>query len=150
MSRATIFTGTTTFCRRAESAGSRWIRSLKIKDILTKTRPVSFEFFPPRQAEGIPAVLETLDELKQYRPDFVSVTYGAGGSTRAFTEEITLEIKRNTDVEVMAHLTCVGQNKEELDEVLSRLQEEGVENIIALRGDPPQGRHGVRPCGGRV
>lgn len=139
MSRAIIFTGTITFCRRAESAGSRWIRSLKIKDILTKTRPVSFEFFPPRQAEGIPAVLETLDELKQYRPDFVSVTYGAGGSTRAFTEEITLEIKRNTDVEVMAHLTCVGQNKEELDEVLSRLQEEGVENIIALRGDPPKG-----------
>ena len=62
---------------------------MKIKDILKKTRPVSFEFFPPRAAEGIPAVLETLDGLKAYRPDFVSVTYGAGGSTRAFTEEIT-------------------------------------------------------------
>jgi len=112
---------------------------LKIKDILKKTRPISFEFFPPRHAEGIPAVLEALDELKPYCPDFVSVTYGAGGSTRAFTEEIILQIKHETGVEVMAHLTCVGQNKEEIDEVLQRLESEGVENIIALRGDPPKG-----------
>jgi len=112
---------------------------LKIKDILEKTRPVSFEFFPPRNAEGIPAVLETLDELKVYCPDFVSVTYGAGGSTRAFTEEITFEAKRTAGVEVMAHLTCVGQTKEEIHGVLERLEAEGVENIIALRGDPPQG-----------
>ena len=112
---------------------------MKIKDILKKTRPISFEFFPPRHAEGIPAVLEALDELKPYCPDFVSVTYGAGGSTRAFTEEITLQIKHETGVEVMAHLTCVGQNKEEIDEVLQRLESEGVENIIALRGDPPKG-----------
>lgn len=112
---------------------------MKIKDILEKTRPVSFEFFPPRNAEGIPAVLETLDELKVYCPDFVSVTYGAGGSTRAFTEEITFEAKRTAGVEVMAHLTCVGQTKEEIHGVLERLEAEGVENIIALRGDPPQG-----------
>ena len=112
---------------------------MKIREILKETRPISFEFFPPRTAEGIPAVLETLDELKPYCPDFVSVTYGAGGSTRAFTEEITLQIKRNAGVEVMAHLTCVGQNKEEIDEVLERLEAEGVENIIALRGDPPRG-----------
>ena len=112
---------------------------MKIKDILEKTRPVSFEFFPPRQAEGIPAVLETLNELKVYCPDFVSVTYGAGGSTRAFTEEITFEAKRTTGVEVMAHLTCVGQTKEEIHGVLERLAAEGVENIITLRGDPPRG-----------
>ena len=112
---------------------------MKIKGILEKTRPVSFEFFPPRNAEGIPAVLETLDELKVYCPDFVSVTYGAGGSTRAFTEEITFEAKRTAGVEVMAHLTCVGQTKEEIHGVLERLEAEGVENIIALRGDPPQG-----------
>ncbi|MCH9016135.1 MAG: methylenetetrahydrofolate reductase [NAD(P)H] [Chloroflexi bacterium] len=112
---------------------------MKIKDILKKTRPVSFEFFPPRTAEGIPAVLETLDGLKAYRPDFVSVTYGAGGSTRAFTEEITFEAKRTAGVEVMAHLTCVGQTKEEIHGVLERLEAEGVENIIALRGDPPRG-----------
>ena len=112
---------------------------MKIKDIMGKTRPVSFEFFPPRNAEGIPAVLETLDELKVYCPDFVSVTYGAGGSTRAFTEEITFEAKRTAGVEVMAHLTCMGQTKEEIHGVLERLEAEGVENIIALRGDPPQG-----------
>ncbi|MCH8800827.1 MAG: methylenetetrahydrofolate reductase [NAD(P)H] [Chloroflexi bacterium] len=112
---------------------------MKIKDILKKTRPVSFEFFPPRTAEGIPAVLETLDGLKAYRPDFVSVTYGAGGSTRAFTEEITFEAKRTAGVEVMAHLTCVGQTKEEIHAVLERLEAEGVENVIALRGDPPRG-----------
>ena len=64
---------------------------MKIKDILTTTRPVSFEFFPPRSADGIAAVLETLDELKSYCPDFISVTYGAGGSTRSFTEEITIQ-----------------------------------------------------------
>ena len=112
---------------------------MKIKDILAKTRPVSFEFFPPRVADGIPAVLETLDELKVYCPDYVSVTYGAGGSTRAFTEEITFEAKRTAGVEVMAHLTCVGQTKEEIHGVLERLDAEGVENIIALRGDPPKG-----------
>ena len=84
-------------------------------------------------------MLETMDELKAYCPDFVSVTYGAGGSTRAFTEEITLQIKNETGVEVMAHLTCVGQNKEEIDEVLQRLESEGVDNLIALRGDPPKG-----------
>ena len=64
---------------------------MKIQDILAETRTISFEFFPPRAADGIPAVLETLDELKVYCPDYVSVTYGAGGSTRAFTEEITFE-----------------------------------------------------------
>ncbi len=125
--------------RHAKFACGHWKPSLKIREILKETRPISFEFFPPRTAEGIPAVLETLDELKPYCPDFVSVTYGAGGSTRAFTEEITLQIKRNAGVEVMAHLTCVGQNKEEIIEVLERLEAEGVENIIALRGDPPRG-----------
>ncbi len=121
---------------------------MKITDILKKTRPVSFEFFPPRTAEGIPAVLETLKELVEYRPDFVSVTYGAGGSTRAFTEEITFEAKRTAGVEVMAHLTCVGQTKEEIHGVLERLEAEGIENIIALRGDPPRGSAEFVPVAG--
>ena len=121
---------------------------MKITDILKKTRPVSFEFFPPRTTEGIPAVLETLKELVEYRPDFVSVTYGAGGSTRAFTEEITFEAKRTAGVEVMAHLTCVGQTKEEIHGVLERLEAEGIENIIALRGDPPRGSAEFVPVAG--
>ena len=121
---------------------------MKIIDILKQTRPVSFEFFPPRAAEGIPAVLETLHELKAYNPDFVSVTYGAGGSTRAFTEEITVEAKRTAGVEVMAHLTCVGQTKEEIHEVLERLDSAGIENIMALRGDPPRGTTEFVPVAG--
>ena len=121
---------------------------MKIKDILTTTRPVSFEFFPPRSADGIAAVLETLDELKSYCPDFISVTYGAGGSTRSFTEEITIQAKRLAGVEVMAHLTCVGQTVEEIDSVLKRLESEGVENVIALRGDPPRGETAFVPVEG--
>ena len=121
---------------------------MKIKDILTTTRPVSFEFFPPRSADGIAAVLETLDELKSYCPDFISVTYGAGGSTRSFTEEITIQAKRLAGVEVMAHLTCVGQTVEEIDSVLKRLESEGVENVIALREDPPRGETAFVPVEG--
>ncbi len=121
---------------------------MKIKDILTTTRPVSFEFFPPRSADGIAAVLETLDELKSYCPDFISVTYGAGGSTRSFTEEITIQAKRLAGVEVMAHLTCVGQTVEEIDSDLERLESEAVENVIALRGDPPRGETAFVPVEG--
>ena len=107
--------------------------------MLQEGRTISFEFFPPRAAESIPGVLDTLAELTAYSPDFVSVTYGAGGSTRQFTEEITLRAKESAGVEVMAHLTCAGQTVEELDGVLQRLEEAGIDNVIALRGDPPRG-----------
>ena len=107
--------------------------------MLQEERTISFEFFPPRAADGIPGVLDTVNELTAYCPDFVSVTYGAGGSTRQFTEQITIEAKESAGVEVMAHLTCVGQNVEELDSVLGRLVDAGIENVIALRGDPPRG-----------
>ena len=121
---------------------------MRIRDILKETRTISCEFFPPRQAEGIPDVLRTMKTLKGYRPDFVSITYGAGGSTRAFTEQITLEVKAQADLEVMAHLTCVGQSQEEVHGVLERLDEAGVENIIALRGDPPRGQTDFVPAEG--
>ena len=107
--------------------------------MLQKGRTISFEFFPPRNADGIPGVLDTMAELTAYSPDFVSVTYGAGGSTRQFTEEITINAKESAGVEVMAHLTCAGQTVDELDSVLHRLKEAGIENVIALRGDPPRG-----------
>ena len=107
--------------------------------MLREERTISFEFFPPRNADGIPGVLDTLNELTAYCPDFVSVTYGAGGSTRHFTEQITVEAKQSAGVEVMAHLTCVGQTVQELDGVLQRLEVAGIENVIALRGDPPRG-----------
>ncbi len=112
---------------------------MKIRDMLREERTISFEFFPPRTADGVPGVLETVDELTAYCPDFISVTYGAGGSTRQFTEQITVQAKRSAGVEVMAHLTCVSQTVDELDGVLQRLESAGIENVIALRGDPPRG-----------
>ncbi len=111
---------------------------MKIKDILGGRRTISFEFFPPREADGVPGVVDVADRLQRFAPDFVSVTYGAGGGTRAFTEEITLRLKRRGDMEVMAHLTCVAQSRDEVHGVLERLTAAGIENIIALRGDRPQ------------
>ena len=121
---------------------------LKIKDILNTTRTISCEFFPPRSAEGIPGVFTTIDQLKAYQPDFVSVTYGAGGSTRAFTEEITTGMKNAAKLEVMAHLTCVAQTQEAVHGVLERLDGAGIENVIALRGDAPRGESEFVPAEG--
>ena len=121
---------------------------MKIKDILKTKRTISCEFFPPREAEGIPGVLRAVERIRGYHPDFVSVTYGAGGSTRAFTEEITTTLKRETDLEVMAHLTCVAQTRDEVHQVLERLDEAGIENLIALRGDPPRGQTDFVPVEG--
>jgi len=119
---------------------------LKINDILKTTRTISCEFFPPKTPEGIPGVFRAVDRLKVFRPDFVSVTYGAGGATRAFTEAITMGLK--AELEVMAHLTCVAQTEEVLHDVLGRLNDAGIQNIIALRGDPPRGESGFVPVPG--
>lgn len=114
-----------------------------IKDILNSTRTISCEFFPPKTAEGMDAVFRAVDRVKEFRPDFVSVTYGAGGSTRGFTEEIVTRIKSEAELEVMAHQTCVGQTKDEVHTSLARLEAAGIENVIALRGDLPQGDDAV-------
>ncbi len=121
---------------------------MKIREILQQKRTVSCEFFPPREEDGIPAVFRAIDRVSSFNPDFVSVTYGAGGSTRDFTERITMQVKQETDLEVMAHLTCVAQTREEVHEVLGRLDEAGVENVIALRGDPPRGQEDFVPAEG--
>jgi methylenetetrahydrofolate reductase (NADPH) len=110
---------------------------LKIQNILAETRTISFEFFPPRDASGIPGVLDKIESLQVYSPNFISVTYGAGGSTRQFSEDLTIKAKNQYDIEVMAHLTCVGHTVKELDEILGRLESSAIENIIALRGDLP-------------
>ncbi len=111
-----------------------------IRERLAHKRPVfSFEFFPPRTAEGEAALLRSLERLAPLEPDFVSVTYGAGGSTRVRTLELVERIKRDLGIEAMAHLTCVGASKAEIGEVVDRLGEAGITNILALRGDPPKG-----------
>ena len=121
---------------------------MKIREILQKKRTVSCEFFPPREEDGIPAVFRAIDRVGSFNPDFISVTYGAGGSTRSFTERITMQVKQETDLEVMAHLTCVAQTRDEVHNVLARLDEAGVENVIALRGDPPRGQENFVPAEG--
>lgn len=99
----------------------------------------SFEFFPPKTDEGEQNLRETLEDLRAFEPDFVSVTYGAGGSTRHRTVELTHWIKRDLGIEAMAHLSCVGSSREDLHEILGGMEEAGIENVLALRGDPPRG-----------
>jgi methylenetetrahydrofolate reductase (NADPH) len=114
---------------------------MRISERLAHKRPVfSFEFFPPKTEKGERTLLRSLELLAPLRPDFVSVTYGAGGSTRERTIEIVSRIKREFGIEAMAHLTCVGSTQEELAEVIDRIGEAGIENILALRGDPPRGQ----------
>ena len=112
---------------------------MKITELLGKSPTFSFEFFPPKDEEGVTRLFQTIAELKPYEPAYVSVTYGAGGSTRKLTVDLVRRIKRDVGIEAMAHLTCVGANQKELGEVLDELVEGSVENVIALRGDPPRG-----------
>ena len=103
-------------------------------------RSISFEFFPPKTDEGVEVLFGTIDELRAYRPSYVSVTYGAGGSTRDRTVDIVARIKAETDLEPMSHITCVAQTTEEVHNVLERLEKAGIENVLGLRGDPPRGQ----------
>nr|WP_217910117.1 methylenetetrahydrofolate reductase [NAD(P)H] [Pseudenhygromyxa sp. WMMC2535] len=120
-----------------------------IRDRLAHKRPVySFEFFPSKDEAGERALWRSLAHLSRLRPDFISVTYGAGGSTRARTIELVGRIKRELDIEPMAHLTCVGSTRDELAEVIDGLSEQGVQNILALRGDPPRGEKTFEPTPG--
>jgi len=112
---------------------------MKIVERLGQPPAFSFEFFPPKDAEGVERLFETIAELRPYAPAYVSVTYGAGGSTRRLTVELVRRIKHEVGIEAMAHLTCVGATRAELVEVLDQLRGHGIENVIALRGDPPRG-----------
>ena len=113
---------------------------MKITDKLSaKTPAFSFEFFPPKDQAGVERLFETVARLQAYDPAYVSVTYGAGGSTRRMTVDLVTRIKREVGLEAMAHLTCVGGTREEISSVLDQLQEGGIHNVLALRGDPQQG-----------
>ena len=114
---------------------------MRIDEILaTSDEPVfSFEFFPPKSDEGERNLRDTLEDLRAFDPDFVSVTYGAGGSTRARTVELTKWIKNDLGIEAMAHLSCVGSSRDELHGILDGIAEAGIDNVLALRGDPPIG-----------
>ncbi|HYP77943.1 MAG TPA: methylenetetrahydrofolate reductase [NAD(P)H] [Polyangiaceae bacterium] len=113
---------------------------MKITDKLAaKTPAFSFEFFPPKDEAGVDRLFETVARLQAYDPAYVSVTYGAGGSTRRLTVDLVTRIKREVGLEAMAHLTCVGGTREEISSVLDQLQAGGIHNVLALRGDPQKG-----------
>jgi len=110
----------------------------------------SFEFFPPKDAEGEARLWSAIEGLESIAPDFISVTYGAGGSTRDRTIRIASEISAHTTIPTVAHLTCVGSTREELIEILRKYREAGIDNILALRGDPvggPRAPWGTTPGG---
>ena len=105
----------------------------------------SFEFFPPKSDAGERVLGLALESLRQLEPDFVSVTYGAGGSSRTRTLELTKWIKQELGIEAMAHLSCVGSTREELRAILDDMSQAGIENVLALRGDPPRGESDWKP-----
>jgi methylenetetrahydrofolate reductase (NADPH) len=122
---------------------------MKIGEVLQFRRPsFSFEFFPPKTDDGIATLLETVKALRILNPAYVSVTYGAGGSTRARTLEVAKRIKNELEIEVLAHVTCVGSTRDELRATFRDLQAAGIENVLALRGDPPKGATDFTPTEG--
>ncbi len=123
---------------------------MRIDEIIAGKAPTfSVELFPPKTEEARAELFATARSLRDLEPDFVSVTYGAGGSTREGTVEITRELKDELGFETMAHLSCVGETTEGLAETLDRIADAGIENVFALRGDPPRGEEDfVQPEGG--
>ena len=123
---------------------------MKIRDLFGKERPVfSFEFFPPKDEAATEALYRTVvQDLKPLAPSFVSVTYGAGGSTRDRTLSLVGRIQNDLGIPAMAHLTCVGATRDETGKVLDRLAAMGIVNVLALRGDPPKGETAFTPMAG--
>ncbi|MEM9443842.1 MAG: methylenetetrahydrofolate reductase [NAD(P)H] [Verrucomicrobiota bacterium] len=112
-----------------------------VKEILEKANPAfSFEFFPPKKDADSEALFHTIRDLVPLKPSSVSVTYGAGGTTRDRTHKLIKRIQSETDLTVVSHLTCVGASKDEIKEILETYQQSDINNILALRGDPPKGQ----------
>ncbi len=113
---------------------------MRVAEQYGRGRPIfSFEFFPPKTDAGFRSLFRTIQDLKRLNPDFVSVTWGAGGSTRRKTVELVLEIQREIGLTAMAHLSCIGSTPDQLAETLDRLHAGGIENVLALGGDRPEG-----------
>jgi methylenetetrahydrofolate reductase (NADPH) len=117
-----------------------------LSDLFAQRRPLrSIEFFPPKDDPGVEALRQTAAALKSVSPDFVSVTYGAGGSTRQRTALVSGLLKADFGFTVMPHLTCVGHSRAELNEIADRIYGDGFRNVMALRGDPPKGASDFTP-----
>ncbi|ABZ95631.1 methylenetetrahydrofolate reductase [NAD(P)H] [Leptospira biflexa] len=114
---------------------------MHISEILGKKQTtISFEFFPPKNEEASEDLFRNIQELSQMNPAYVSVTYGAGGSTRHLTHDLVVKLQNETGLTIVSHLTCVGSTKEEIGDILKRYDKSGIHNIMALRGDPPKGQ----------
>ncbi len=114
---------------------------MHIQDIFEKQRTtISFEFFPPKSNDAWESLYSTIAELERYKPSFVSVTYGAGGSTREMTHDLVVRLKETTACDPIPHLTCVCHERDEVQSILERYATAGVSNILALGGDPPRDR----------
>lgn len=112
---------------------------MHIRDLLEANQPsLSFEFFPARTPEAAAALYATIADLEPLRPSFVSVTYGAGGTTRELTHALVERIKETTSIPPVPHLTCVGHSQADIEAILARYAAKGISNILALRGDPPR------------
>jgi methylenetetrahydrofolate reductase (NADPH) len=120
---------------------------MRIVDAFAAGKPpvISFEFFPPRSPEAEARLFDTVEQLAPLHPTFVSVTYGAGGATRRLTRDIVVRIKRDIGLEAMAHLTCRDSSVDDLLGEIRRYQEVGIDNVLALRGDPPNGEGAFVP-----
>ncbi len=123
---------------------------MRIDDLIaTSDEPVfSFEFFPPKDAEGKRALFAALEALRPLHPSFVSVNWGAGGSTRTRTIEIVKHVREELSLEALAHFTCAGATTDDLHACLDEMREAGVDNVLALRGDPPRGQDCFAPAAG--
>lgn len=120
---------------------------MHIAEILKQDKTtLSFEFFPPRNDTGFENLFHTINELQDMNPAYVSVTYGAGGSTREKTHQLITSIQEKTPLTVVSHLTCVGHSKDDIREILRKYDESGISNILALRGDPPKGETEFTPA----
>jgi methylenetetrahydrofolate reductase (NADPH) len=117
----------------------------RISDLLATGRTFSFEFSPPKSAAGSMSLGRTIAELESLHPSFVSVTYGAGGSTREHTRDTVLWVQRETNVPPMAHLTCVGHTRAEISDIIATYTDAGIENVLALAGDAPKDPADARP-----
>lgn len=118
-----------------------------ISGFFSRPRPLrSLEFFPPKDEGGLLALRESAEALRALAPDFVSVTYGAGGSTRERSAEVCALLRRDFGFVVMPHLTCVGHSRAELGAIVDRIHGEGYRNVMSLRGDPPKGAAGFTPA----
>lgn len=124
------------------------LAGLAVASPLPKDARVSFEFFPPKTEKLEQNLWTAIERLAPVKPSFVSVTYGAGGTTRERTHATVARIKRETDMEPAAHLTCVGATRGEVDEIAKGYWNEGVRHIVALRGDPPEGKSVYEPFPG--